>query len=53
MIGEKIKEIASKKKKKKKNASGITINEIKYFVKVIKSLENRKSFTKRNCYKNY
>ena len=51
MIGEKIKEIASKKKKKK--ASGITIDEIKYFMKVIKSLEKRKSFTKRNCYKNY
>ena len=49
MIGEKIKEIASKKKK----ASGITIDEIKYFMKVIKSLEKRKSFTKRNCYKNY
>ena len=52
MIDEKIKEIASKKKKKKK-ASGITIDEIKYFMKVIKSLEKRKSFTKRNCYKNY
>ena len=53
MIGEKIKEIAKKKKKKKKKASGITIDEIKYFMKVIKSLEKRKSFTKRNCYKNY